>query len=180
MKTRRVKVGPYKTVWQGEIFAAQTATAILPSGKKQTWERIVRPASVIVLAVDSHGRLLLTREYRISLQGYSWRVPGGRVDRGETPRAAAQRELEEEVGYRAKQLKLLQVANVSQTMRWARYVYLAKRLTPVSVTKDESEDITVIPTLLAKAFNMVVAGKIENDIIAYAICRLYWERKKLI
>lgn len=50
------------------------------------------------------GRVLLTRQYRFLIDDYSWEIPGGRVDAGETPEVAAVRECVEETGVKCSNL----------------------------------------------------------------------------
>ena len=47
----------------------------------------------------SGGKILLTAQYRFLIKGVAWEIPGGRVDDGETPVEAAQRECLEETGF---------------------------------------------------------------------------------
>lgn len=51
--------------------------------------------SVFVFVRDTRARVLLTR---VDRPGRGWEVPGGHVEAGESPRAAAARELAEEAG----------------------------------------------------------------------------------
>ena len=65
------------------------------------------PRAGIVALRD--GCVLMTRQYRFLIDGYSWEIPGGRVDAGETPEVAAVRECVEETGIRCSELKPLVV-----------------------------------------------------------------------
>lgn len=55
----------------------------------------------------SGGKMLLTAQYRFLIKGIAWEIPGGRVDDGETPLEAAQRECLEETGFFCLDLKPL-------------------------------------------------------------------------
>lgn len=50
------------------------------------------------LLVVRDGAVLLTRQYRLLIDGLSWEIPGGGVDGAEDPAAAAVRECLEETG----------------------------------------------------------------------------------
>jgi len=49
-----------------------------------------------VMLLDREGRVFVGR--RIDVAGENWQMPQGGIDKGETPREAARRELREEVG----------------------------------------------------------------------------------
>ena len=51
-----------------------------------------------VVAITTSGELVLVRQYRHGIDGPSLETPGGLIDEGEDPAAAARRELLEETG----------------------------------------------------------------------------------
>ncbi len=58
--------------------------------------------------VSARGEdVLLVRQYRLLIEGLSWEIPGGKVDKGETPEEAAARECLEEAGVRCHNLRPL-------------------------------------------------------------------------
>lgn len=65
------------------------------------------PRAGIVALRD--GCVLMTRQYRFLIDDYSWEIPGGRVDAGESPEVAAVRECVEETGIRCSELQPLVV-----------------------------------------------------------------------
>lgn len=122
--------------------------------------------------------MLLTREYRVKYKRYLWRLPIGRVGKNERPIKAAQRELREETGLKAKKLKLFNLANTGQSLDWKRYAFLATGLSKAPLQGDIDEDIKVVPTPINKAFKMVLEVKIENEAMCYLILKLYAQKKK--
>lgn len=78
----------------------------------QSNEVYFRPDAVAVLLADQQAQtFLLTRQFRLpaflngSEQGYLLETCAGLIDEGETPGQAAKREVEEETGYKAGELK---------------------------------------------------------------------------
>ena len=54
-----------------------------------------------VVPIDAEGNTWLVKQSRYTLNQYTWEIPEGGCPQGESPLAAAQRELEEEVGLKA-------------------------------------------------------------------------------
>lgn len=65
-----------------------------------------------VMLLDDRNRAFVGR--RIDMAGENWQMPQGGIDKGETPREAALRELKEEVGTD-------RAAFLAETAQWLRY-----------------------------------------------------------
>lgn len=58
---------------------------------------------VKVLAVHRH-KIVIVRQFRRSMNEYTYELPGGRLENGEHPKAAALREMQEETGLECNRL----------------------------------------------------------------------------
>ena len=80
-----------------------------PPGAERFEHHVVRLFRVAVAAIiDDSDRVLMLWRYRFVPGRFGWELPGGIVEAGEDPAAAAARETEEETGWRpAKPLRHL-------------------------------------------------------------------------
>jgi ADP-ribose pyrophosphatase len=71
-------------------------------GRLQSTREVVnhRPA-VAMVPILPGPKIVLIRQYRYAVKELLWEIPAGILDRGESPRRGAARELREETGYRA-------------------------------------------------------------------------------
>lgn len=72
------------------------------SGHAVEIEQGRRSVVVVAAIIARNGRVLACQRSRKSKFALKWEFPGGKVQPGETPRAALERELEEELGVRAE------------------------------------------------------------------------------
>lgn len=93
-------------IYEGPIFGVKRDEVLEPGGLRTKRELISHPGSVVVLPVLEDGRIVMIRQYRHAARKYMWELVAGRIDKGETPKKAAGRELIEETGYRAKHVEL--------------------------------------------------------------------------
>ncbi len=70
-----------------------------PDGEEREFEVLVEPDTAVIVALTERDEVVLVREYRPGPLESLLELPGGIVDPGEEPLAAAARELLEETGY---------------------------------------------------------------------------------
>lgn len=88
---------------KSRLFEIQAVELKFSNGIDRTYERF-RPFnrdSVMVIAIDGED-LLLVREYAVGTEQYELGFVKGGMDTGETPEQSANRELQEEIGFGAK------------------------------------------------------------------------------
>jgi ADP-ribose pyrophosphatase len=125
---------------------------------------IVEHAPVVaIVPIDEDGDVILVRQYRLAAEEGLLEVPAGLVDEGEDLEAAAQRELQEETGYRADELRRLGGFFVSPGFCTEFiHIFLATGLIESSLDGDEDEDIVVERVPLREAVHLVRSGGIKD------------------
>lgn len=168
------------TVFQGRLFTIKQWPVRMPDGTTVKFERAIRVPTVMVLPLDERGRLWLTREYRLRPKGTFINLVMGRLESGESPRHAANRELQEEAGVRASKLSLLHQMGKNSTLEWVTTFFVATGLEPSSLKGDPDERIVVTPVPLSKAYRWVLDGTINEPFLILAILMLYRQRQKFL
>ncbi|MFN4116575.1 MAG: NUDIX domain-containing protein [Inhella sp.] len=90
-------------VYRGQFLQVRSERVRLPDGGQANREFIVHPGAVMIVPLLDDGSLLLERQYRHPMGRVMLEFPAGKLDAGEDPLSCAQRELQEETGYRADQ-----------------------------------------------------------------------------
>jgi 8-oxo-dGTP pyrophosphatase MutT (NUDIX family) len=95
------------TLCEAGFLTVERRRVVGPDGDEFDRHVVVHPGAVVVVPVDDDGNALLVRQYRVAAGRELLEVPAGKRDvPGEPPATTARRELEEEVGRRAKEIRL--------------------------------------------------------------------------
>ena len=95
---------------------------------------LVGPDNVLVIPVDDQGRVMMIRQFRPARRIFTLEFPAGAIDPGETPLAAAQREMGEETGFSAREWVPITVSGVASNRESAVcHIFAA-----FGLTQDES------------------------------------------
>lgn|SRR3989338_10388340 len=151
----------------------------IPDGRVKTMIVVSRPDSVHILAFPSPKKVLMLREYRPRYKTYIWMVPSGKVDKEKDIAVAAQRELQEETGFRAKQLVFYCTTRHSESLLSANHVFLARDLVQDPLPQDPHELIEVHELSLNDALDRVLASEQVHTASAFALLRYLRDHPEL-
>lgn len=103
-------------------------------------EIVEHNGGAVLAALTDEGKMVMVRQFRKPAERVMLEVPAGKIDPGEKPEKTAKRELAEETGYRARQVRYL--TEFYPSVGYAEevlYLYLCTGLTPGETNFDENE-----------------------------------------
>jgi ADP-ribose pyrophosphatase len=141
-------------------------------GAAHTREVARHPGAVTILPILDDGRVCLIRNYRVAVDQTLIELPAGTLEPGEAPSTTAARELEEETGYRATQVRELCEFFMSPGILSERMVlFLATGLTPGPTRLEGGELIEPCVVPWEEAMALVERGEVRD---AKSLVGLLW------
>lgn len=173
------KIGGWKTktsavVYENPWIRVNHEEVITPKGTAGIYGVVhFKNTAVGVVPIDQDGNTWLVKQSRYTLNQFTWEIPEGGCPEGESPIAAAARELEEEVGLVAGDIKPLMAVHLSNSVT-DEYceIFVARDLRAGTQQLEATEDIEVMKLPLVDAIEMVKRGEITDGISVAALLRL--------
>lgn len=164
-----------RSVYDGKILQLVIEEVRLPNGGEATLEMIRHPGASAVVALTDNLEVLLVRQYRHATGDWLLEVPAGKLDPGEEPQTCARREMEEETGYRAGDLKSLgwiwTTPGFTDEKIW---LYLGTGLEKTQQNLQGDEDLRVERLLFSEAVRMAQEGGITDGKSICALLRAHY------
>jgi ADP-ribose pyrophosphatase len=152
-----------RIVFKGKVFSVRRDEIIEPSGVQATRDMIAHPGSVVVMPIQDDGKIVVIRQYRYAARQYLWELVAGRIDAGENPKQAAKRELIEETGLRAKNLRVfLEFWPSPGFLEEKMFVLLAEGVTQGVAEPEEDERIEAKAFTRAEIEKMLQNGEFHD------------------
>jgi len=164
-----------KVVYDNNWIKVTHRDVINPSGNSGIYGVVeFKNLAIGIVPIDEDGYTWLVRQFRYTLDQYTWEIPEGGCPIGETPIEAAQRELQEETGLTAKKwTKIAQFHTSNSVTDEYGEVFLAENLTMGEQALEDSEDIIVKRLPLKEAYQMVLDGEITDSVSMIGLMKAY-------
>lgn len=136
------------TIAETRMFRIEQLDLRFANGVNVQYERLMGSSSGAVLVVPllDERTVLLIREYAAGMHRYELALPKGKIERGELPVDAANREIMEETGYAARRLEHIHSLTLAPGyINHVTHIVLAQDLYPQRKAGDEPEEIEVVP-----------------------------------
>ena len=171
------RVTSRRIIAQSALFRVEQLDLLFANGDRRRYERIAGDSlngSVLVVPLKDRDTVLLVREYAAGMDRYELGLPKGKVEPGEDPLDAANREIMEEVGYGAKRLRHLDSLTLAPAyIQHSTHIILAEDLYPRRIPGDEPEPIEVVPWRLSRIEALIEQGQCSE---ARSIAALFLAR----
>lgn len=152
------------TQFEGWRITVTNATFEAPDGKEFTRDIVRHPGAVAVVPVTDRGTALLVRQYRGPIERELLEIPAGTRDvDGEAPEQTGRRELTEEAGVRARDMRLIAtVYNSPGFCDEETLVYLATGLEDAEPERagEEERYMEVVEVALDKVDELITSGEL--------------------
>lgn len=167
------KIKQTKLIAQTRIFGVEEMELEFSNGVYRIYERLKagEHGAVMILPLLDDDTMLLIKEYAAGVERYELAFPKGLIDAGEDSEQAANRELQEEVGYAAKRLKVLRKVSLAPGyLSHQMDIVVAENLYPSKLEGDEPEPIEVIEWKISEMDKLL---EVEEFSEARSIAALY-------
>ena len=160
-----------ETIYEGAILNLKR-DKVTAAGGEAYREIIEHNGAVCMVPITDDGKVVMVEQFRYAMGRVVLEVPAGKIDLGETdPFEVAQRELREETGFHAEDVRLLGMVNTSVAYSKEKiYVFGMSGLIKGETDMDDDEAIDMKLMDFDEVYEMATGGKLIDVKTVAAIC----------
>jgi ADP-ribose pyrophosphatase len=152
-----------KRIYEGNVLNLRVDEVKVENGKTASREVVEHRGAAAIVPILGSGDVILVRQYRYPIQSDLLEIPAGTLKANEDPGACAMRELEEETGYRCREIaKMLECFVAPGYSTEKIHIFLAKGLTKTQTKMDEDECIDIERVPFPDALGKIRKGEIRD------------------
>lgn len=160
-----------RSIYENKWMRLREDIAELPDQRTTIYGVVTTNLCVGILPFLDRDHVVMVRQYRyVQAENHRWEMPTGGVYTGEVLEDAAQRELEEEVGYRAGRLQPISTFYTSKSIvDETAHLYLGYDLIPSVGVPDETEFLEVATMPFQEVLDQVLSSDIRDSLTVIAV-----------
>ena len=152
-----------KRVYEGRIINLRLDSVSLENGNTAMREVVEHPGAVGIVALKENGDIVMVKQYRKAVEQVLLELPAGKLEQGENPLDCAARELTEETGYTAGDLRYLVSFYTSPGFsNEVMHMFLATGLREGKNDPDDDEMVETVEISRDRAIDMILKGEIKD------------------
>ena len=169
-------------VARSRLFKVERLDLEFSNGATRQFERMAGTShgAVMIVPMLDDDTMILVREYAAGNHSYQLGFPKGLIDPGEDAVQAANRELQEEAGYAAKDLQEIHKVNMAPNFFNSEMrIVVARNLYPQQLEGDEPEPLEVVKWKMSDAASLLTRDDfIEARCIAALFLAQQWLKER--
>jgi ADP-ribose pyrophosphatase len=152
-----------KYIFKGHAISLRVDDVVTIDGRHTTREIVEHEDAVVIVPVDVDNNVLLVNQYRTPVGKNLLEVPAGGIEKGEDAKAAVVREMQEETGFKPRNLVFL--AGFHSAPGFTNeylHLYLASDLVPSRLEAEDTAAIELVRIPIAQVKAMILSGQIQD------------------
>ncbi|CAM3242392.1 NUDIX domain-containing protein [Asticcacaulis taihuensis] len=164
-----------QTVFHNPWIQIESHDVIAPTGNPAHYGLVkFANRAIAVLPLHDDGTVSLVGQARFAVNAYSWELPEGGGPHDEDPRDAAIRELREETGLVAANLREILSFDMSNSVTDEVAVcFLATGLSQSDIAPDETEAFEYARVPFKDLLDAVIKGQVRDGLTVVSVLRVY-------
>jgi ADP-ribose pyrophosphatase len=158
------KITNRSTAFKGRAFNVEILDVTLPDGRQRNYDLVDHNNSVTIIPIDNDGNIFFVRQFRMGSEETLLELPAGVMDKRESPRNCAARELREEIGMAAGELS--QIGAIYLAPGYSNelnFIFLARDLTEDPLQQDDDEFLSIHTYSPGDVLRFIRSGEIKDS-----------------
>ncbi|MBU1130788.1 NUDIX hydrolase [Patescibacteria group bacterium] len=171
-----------KIIYKNQWLKFIEDKVIHPGGNKGIYSYIKKLPAAIIIPLTKKKEIYFVGQWRYTINKYSWELPMGTAEKGETLLKSAKRELLEEVNLKAKKWnKVGTFYFANGALSQSAHVYLARDLSKSEGISDDTESFRIKKLTFSQIEKMIEENKIfdSDTITAYYKLKLFLKNENI-